>query len=116
MLLNDILNIKTFVDKVVESDLEFVVALKLAKLMKDFAPYIETFDKKKQELFEEYGTRSDDGQQIIIPNEKIADFNVAINGLVSTEVEIEKPIFKLDDFKKLELPMKDVVLIMDFVE
>ena len=85
-------------------------ALTLANNLRALNRVNEIYEKRRQELCEEYGTKSKDGMQYQIPNEKIPEFNAAIKEITDEEVTIELQQVQITDLgPNIEVSPNDLV-------
>lgn len=69
-----------------------------------------------QKLFDKYAEKGNDGAAII-PNEKMAEFNKAIDALNKTDIEDPGIRFNLSELSSdLRLSMKQMYPLLDFID
>lgn len=93
----DVINAKDILDKVANSSsLPTRTAYKIHIMLNKLNASLEFFEKRRMQLFEEYGER--EGDQIIIPKDKIDEFRPKYDELCNLplEEEIEKVDISLD--------------------
>ena len=71
-----------------------------------------------QQLFNKFASPKDgDKEAFIIPADKVADFNTAVETLNNTDVEDPGIRFKLSELsKELKLSMKQMYPLLDFID
>ena len=69
-----------------------------------------------RKLFDTYATRNDD-DTILIPKERAAEFNAAVEALNETDVEDPGIRFSLSELStELKLSMKQMYPLLDFID
>lgn len=68
-------------------------------------------EKARMDIIQKYGTPTEDGENIEIPNEKIEDVNNELNDLFKLEQEITVNEISLDAFDNIELTSSQVAAI-----
>ena len=76
------------------------------------------YASEMSKLFDKYGTESEAGSgNILIPADKVQEFNDAVNALDETDVEDPKIRFSLSELStELKLSMKQIYPLLDFIE
>lgn len=76
----------------------------------------EFYAREMQKLFEKYGVCGDN-DKLIIPSDKVADFQKEVTVLESTDVEIPSIRFSLSELaQELKLSMKQIYPLIDFID
>ena len=74
------------------------------------------YTTEMRKLFDKYTRRQDDNT-MVIPSEKLSEFNAAVEALNKTDVEDPGIRFKLSDLARtLKLSMKQMCHLLDFIE
>jgi hypothetical protein len=68
-------------------------------------------EKARMDIIQKYGTPTEDGENIEIPNDKIEDVNNELNDLFKLEQEITVNEISLDAFDNIELTSSQVAAI-----
>jgi hypothetical protein len=99
------------------------LSYKIMKVLSELEPELQFYNKKIQELIEEYALHDDqdkivyteDGSGIHIPPEKTEEFTNKYNELVALEIEINDFNFNLDEFENLEIAPKDLYVLSPYI-
>ena len=76
----------------------------------------EFYAAEMRKLFNKYGEAKDD-DTIVVPTDKIAEFNEAIDALNKTDVEDPGIRFSLTEISaELKLSMKQMLPLLDFID
>lgn len=76
----------------------------------------EFYAKEMQKLFEKYGENGEN-DKLIIPAEKVADFQKEVAALEGTDVEAPSIRFSLSELaQELKLSMKQMYPLLDFID
>lgn len=68
-----------------------------------------------RKLFDKYADKKDDS--LVVPPEKVAEFNVAVEALNKTDVEEPNIRFNLSELaQELKISMKQMYPLLDFIE
>lgn len=74
------------------------------------------YAREMRKLFDAYATRNDD-DTILIPKERAAEFNAAVEALNETDVEDPGIRFSLSELStELKLSMKQMYPLLDFID
>lgn len=78
----------------------------------------EFYAVEMRKLFEKFATKKEgDEDALLIPNDKVADFNAAIEALNKTDVEDPGIRFNLSELStELKLSMKQMYPLLDFID
>lgn len=68
-------------------------------------------EKARMDIIQKYGTPTEDGENIEIPNDKIEDVNNELNDLFKLEQEITVNEISIDAFDNIELTSSQVAAI-----
>lgn len=72
--------------------------------------------REMQKLFNSFATKKPDGT-VLIPNEKVDEFNKAVEALDETDVEDPGIRFNLSELSsELKLSMKQIFPLLDFID
>lgn len=103
----ELMNLKPALDGLVSQPLAVAESLSLARLVKSINTELQTIDKERIKICEQYGTKSEDGQQYVINNH--ADFDKEINELMTADIDLEiKPISIKSDIK---ITVNDIIAL-----
>lgn len=74
------------------------------------------YASEMRKLFDKYAEKKDDGA-MLIPNDKVAEFNAAVEALNKTDVEDPGIRFNLSELSsELKLSMKQMYPLLDFID
>ena len=74
------------------------------------------YTAEMRKLFDKYARKQDDNT-MVVPSEKVSEFNTAVEALNKTDVEDPGIRFKLSDLARtLKLSMKQMYHLLDFIE
>lgn len=78
----------------------------------------EFYASEMRKLFDKYATKKEgDGDTILIPTEKVAEFNAAVDALNKTDAEDPGIRFNLSELSsELKLSMKQMYPLLDFID
>lgn len=78
----------------------------------------EFYASEMRKLFEKYATKKEgDEDTLFIPNEKVAEFNAAVDALNKTDAEDPGIRFNLSELSsELKLSMKQMYPLLDFID
>lgn len=78
----------------------------------------EFYAAEMRKLFDKYATKKDgDEDMLLIPGDKVAEFNVAVDVLNKTDVEDPDIRFDLSELSsELKLSMKQMYPLLDFID
>lgn len=78
----------------------------------------EFYASEMRNLFEKYATKKEgDEDTLIIPNDKVAEFNAAVDALNKTDAEDPGIRFNLSELStELRLSMKQMYPLLDFID
>lgn len=84
------------------------IAYKIARLVNKLQPEIDTFDKKRNELIMELGTKNEDETTSVKPD-KLKEFTEKYNELLDIDVEIDwfTPI-KIEELGDISIEVKNL--------
>ena len=89
-----------------------VLSFKLSLFIKKINPAVEEFGKKRNELLAIHAEKildkdkKETGQMKFTDKEKAEEFTKEINLLLDTEVEVEVPEIKIEEFGNIEIEPK----------
>lgn len=104
--MSDVLNFSNGVRTFLNQKLPLPVAYKLNKINNSAEKEIEFYREKFSEIIQKYGKKdesgnfvfSEDGEQILIKDDELAECNKEIKELLDLNVEIENFNLKIEDF------------------
>ncbi len=73
------------------------VAFRVSTALLAIKPIMETYEKSRMGIFEQFGTPDESGQQFTVSSENMAEFNKQFSALVEEEVEVSLPKIKLSE-------------------
>lgn len=114
MKIIDIISAKGLLQKISEcKDIPTRLAYNIYILLNSLNATLDFYDEQKKKVFEEYGVR--EGDNIIIPEDKIEEVEPILNELVS--VEIDDPPKKVDVSLDINLGISpaDINLLVPFI-
>lgn len=78
----------------------------------------EFYAAEMRKLFDKYATKKDgDEDTLLIPGDKVAEFNAAVDTLNETDVEDPGICFNLSELStELKLSMKQMYPLLDFID
>lgn len=78
----------------------------------------EFYASEIRKLFDKYATKKEGGEDtILIPTDKVAEFNVAVDALNKTDAEDPGIRFNLSELStELKLSMKQMYPLLDFID
>lgn len=78
----------------------------------------EFYTNEMHKLFEKFAIKNEDNEEtLLIPNERIAEFNAAVEVLNKTDVEDPGIRFNLSELSaELKLSMKQMYPLLDFID
>lgn len=78
----------------------------------------EFYASEMRKLFEKYATKKEEDEDtLFIPNEKVAEFNAAVDALNKTDAEDPGIRFNLSELStELRLSMKQMYPLLDFID
>jgi len=122
--MQQILNFRNGVQTFMDKTLPLQAAYKLNKIRHAANKETEFYQEKFNELLDQYAERdpetgnfkfSEDGQQIMIQDGKMAEVNEKLGELANLEVEIETYNLKIDDFGAIDCTPEQLDALMPFL-
>jgi hypothetical protein len=124
MILSSILSFPNFYNQIRSTSLPFKTAHKLTKLSKAVEEEIGFYREKMTELIEQYAQKDNDGNYVyindgrdiaIIP-EKIAECQAKIRELETMDIELPNITFSVEEFENTTLTVDELQPILPFIE
>ena len=85
----DVLNMQQALTALAAIKLPFKTSYRISKALNQVAQVINATQKKQQALFKSMGAPTEDGQQIQIPADQQAEFQVLMQAIMDAEIEID---------------------------
>ena len=124
MTLSNVLSFPNFYNQIRSNPLPFKTAHKLSKLSKAVEEEIEFYREKMTELIEQYAQKDNDGnyvyindgRDIAIIHEKIAECQAKIRELETMDIELPNITFSVEEFENTTLTVDELQPILPFIE
>lgn len=119
--LNDIITNNALFREIHSKPMPARAAFKVARLIRELDKENEMFDKQRIEIVNKYAKHDENGQiieennQILIDEDKFAEFQEEINSLLSTEVEVNAEKLAVEDLDNMELTPKQTMDLEKFI-
>ena len=109
----EIVNAQPILEKMVAFDLPLPSAVKLAKNVTEINEVFKLFSEKRQALFTEYGTPSEDNpENLVVSEENKDEFQTKFNELLTSEIEVEIKTLKIEDLgSDAKLSASDIMAV-----
>ena len=116
MVLGEIVAGIEAINKLLDAPLKARTAFRLGKLSKELAPHFETYEKVRQELLEEFGTKveSDDenGQvQYSFANGTAEKFQAELIAMLDEKVDVKVRKIKVAELNGSDLTARDMMAL-----
>lgn len=123
ILFEDAYNIYQTLNTFAEQKLPIKLSYKIMKIVTSLEGEISFYQKRLQELIDEYALKNEDGGPVITENnegiqiqpDKIEEFNNEYQELHNMEIDIEDIQFTLDELENLELSPKDLYALQPLI-
>ena len=123
MKMYEFLELKGLYNTISEVKMPLRTTYKFTRLMRYAEEEIAFYQKKFQEIIEEFCEKengeykiSEDGQSIAIIPEKLEECNQRITELRNLEVPIENIKFTIDELEKIDISISNLNCIMSLIE
>jgi hypothetical protein len=120
----ELTNFPTFYEKIRSEKLPFKTSYHLALLAQEVEKHINYYQEQFRNILIDCGKKddsgnfipSDDGQGIMLIDEKANEAYEKIAELRNLEVALPDYIFSVEDFAKVELTLEEMAVIMPFIK
>lgn len=94
-----------------------ITKLNLKRLGKSLQEELKTLQESTRELYEEFGTKTEDEGNVSykIPVENLEEFKKKLNSILSEEIEVNCPTFKLSEFEFKAINSEHTYMILDWI-
>ena len=121
--LGEIVSMNEVMGKIMEQPFPANMTFKIARLAREIAKEIQTFEESRVKIAEKYGRRNENGElevsengQVSIPTEKIAECNKDFSELIQTEIEINANKIPLSAFDNVTLTPREMMAIEAIID
>ena len=120
----ELTNFPTFYEKIRSEKLPFKISYHLALLAQEVEKHINYYQEQFRNILIDCGKKDDngnfipseDGQGIMLIDEKANEAYEKIAELRNLEVTLSDYTFSVEDFAKVELTLEEMAVIMPFIE
>ena len=123
LTLGQIASMNEIMGKIMEKPFPANMTFKIARLARELAKEIQTFEEARVKIAEKYGKKNENGEldvstdgKVSIPPEKISACNQDFKELIATEVEINASKIPLAAFENVELTPREMMLIEPIID
>jgi len=109
--LGHLFNAEAALQRLVDMKLAAKVAVHVSRIVRFVGPEIALFKSKRLELYQKFGTLSDDGKMITLKPEHHEEFNVAVTELAGVEVVIPHDPLTVDDLADQSITSADIMVL-----
>jgi len=112
--LGELVSIKDSLSKLYNYDIPMDEAQPAGRTLADIEKELEIYESNRKKLFEKYGNL--ESEQLVIPPEKIAEFNAELQTLLSCKVTIDIATIKSSSLEGIKLSVVDMRGLNRFIE
>lgn len=123
LTLGQIASMNEIMGKIMEKPFPATMTFKIARLARELAKEVQTFEEARVKIAEKYGKKNDNGildvsedGKVSIPTEFINDCNREFNELINSEIEINANKIPLSAFENIELTPREMMLIEPIID
>ena len=96
----------------VNKQLPIKTAFKLRKALLDMKPFVETFEKVRQEAIQKYGEKTEDGN-FSVKKDNFTVFLEEVNKTLTIETDVKFSPVSPDDFGDITLSIADIFTLSE---
>ena len=115
MQLGEVVSALPAIQKLMEAKLSAGIAFRLAKFAKEVEPHVESYEKVRAELLEQFGTKGEEGDegqvQYTFANGQAEKFTKELTALLEEKVNIKIKKVKVSDLEGAELTPRDMMAL-----
>ena len=119
----DLLNSTEILRKLSQQDFKAKVAWQIARILKAAETELQGFNDARMSLIKKYGESDENGELITDENgnckispEQISNFNIELNDLINTEIEINGNKIDVAHLEDCDFTPSDMALLEPFIE
>lgn len=119
----DLLNSVDILRKLATQDFKAKVAWSISRLLRSAESEIQSFNDTRMDLLRKYGEKDENGELVTdergncrVPQEQLGQFNVELNELAQTEVEINGNKIPIDQLDGCNFTPTEITILEPFIE
>ena len=123
LTLGQIASMNEIMGKIMEKPFPASMTFKIARLARELAKEIQTFEEARAQIAKKYGKKNENGElevsedgKVSIPPELIDACNADFTALINTEIELGVSKIPLSTFDNIELTPREMMLIEPIID
>ena len=121
--ISELLNSVETLQKLSQKDFKAKLAWQIARLLRSAESEIQSFNETRMNLIRKYGEKDENGELVTdergnckITEGEVNDFNIELNDLLNSTVEINANKIDIDQLEDLDFTPSEIAILEPFID